>query len=53
MLKKAWEIMALVVIVVVFVNVAIAALKPWLPLIGLIIIGIGTALLVRRLFLRR
>lgn len=53
MLKKVWECIALLVVLVVGVQLVLASLQPWLPILGLVVIGIITAALIRLVFFRR
>ena len=53
MLKKAWEVLALVVIFLVGASLAIESIKPYLPLLGLLVLGVIVAAVVRLVFFKR
>jgi hypothetical protein len=48
-MKRAWEAILLLIVVIVIVNIFATALKPYLPLLGLVcvaILGVGLAWLI-------
>ncbi|MFM9793286.1 hypothetical protein [Streptomyces turgidiscabies] len=53
MLKKVWESIALLVVLVVVVHLALASIQPWLPVLGIVVLGIITAALIRLVFFRK
>lgn len=53
MLKKAWEVLVLLVISIVFINIIAASIKPYLPLLGLTVVLIIICWLVHVVFIRK
>jgi hypothetical protein len=53
MLRKGWEAIALLVVVVVAVQLVVVAIQPFLPILGLVVIGIITGVLVKVFIIKR
>ncbi|MFF6951841.1 hypothetical protein ACFZAD_24680 [Streptomyces iakyrus] len=53
MMKKAWEAIALLVAIVILASLISAAIEPFLPILGIVVIGIATAWVVRFFYQRR
>lgn len=53
MLRKVWEALGLLIVLVIAVNLIIASLKPFLPILGLVVIAIIGGALVKLLFFRQ
>lgn len=53
MFKKVWEALFLVIVLVVGVQLAIASLRPLLPILGLVLLGIITGVLVKVFWFKR
>lgn len=53
MLKKGWELIGLVVIIVVALNLGFSAIQPFLPILGIALVLIIVAYIVKMVFFRR
>lgn len=51
-MKKIWELIALLAVIVIVGNLIAMAIQPFLPILGLVVIGIVSAWLVRIFYLR-
>lgn len=52
-MKKVWELLALVVVLIIVVHVAIAAFQPYMAAFGLVVFGLLVGTLVKFLYFRR
>lgn len=52
-MRKVWEAIGLLIVLVVAVNLILASLKPLLPILGVIILCIITGVLVKVAFFRQ
>ena len=52
-MRKVWEALALLVVVVIAANIIIASVTPYLPVLGLIVILVIGIALFRLVILRR
>jgi hypothetical protein len=53
MLKKGWEAIALLVLLVVAVNLIMAAIQPFLPTLGVVVLIIIVGAIVKVLITKR
>lgn len=53
MIGKAWSLLVFVVVAVILINVAIEAVKPFLPLVGLVVAILLIVAIFRLLISRR
>lgn len=53
MLKKVWEALFLLMVLMVTVQLALASLRPYLPVLGIVLIGIITGGLIRIVWFKR
>lgn len=52
MMKKAWELIALLIVIVVVGNLIAISVQPFLPILGIVVVLIVSGLLVRFFFFR-
>lgn len=53
MLRKVWEALFLLIVLVVAVQLAIASIRPYLPVLGFVLIAIISGTLVRIFWFKR
>lgn len=53
MLKKAWEAIALLVVLVIVVNIIIVSLTPYFPVVGLTVLLVIAGVLVKTFWFKR
>lgn len=50
---KAWSLLIALVVIIVMINLAIEAIRPYLPIVGIVLILLGVFYGLRFLMLRR